>query len=149
MSDPLPEFFDEMQRRLADRSRLLRIECRTLARQKLIIFSFAAATAVASVALVLYGLGRIIIDPSLSVAGLAELSGVGTGLVSGGFGWLVRSLRDRQMELDAQATREAEQGYMISCTCLIEDPILRDKIRAQIAVLASNSLYSQQQVVAD
>jgi hypothetical protein len=141
MGDSVTEFFDELQRRQARRSQALQAERRSLAKQKLAVLSLAVATATAAVCLLLYGLGRAVIDPSLGTAGFAALAGVGTGLASGGFGWLARYMRDRQSGLDAQESRDAQQQYLMVCTLLIENPALRDETTARIAALAASCLY--------
>ena len=142
MSDSVSDFCDEMQRGITNRCQLLHRECRSLARQRLIIFSFAVAIAVAATGLILCGIGCVLITHTFGTAGLAELSGLGTGLVSGGFGWLAKCLRRRQAELDAQLSRYDELNYMMTYTFLINDPALRDKTVLEIAALAANQLYS-------
>lgn len=134
-----------IRERLTDRTQILRGERQTITRQQKMLLVLATATAFIAASLILYGLYRAVNDTSLARMWLSEVSGAGTGIASGTFGWLARNLSRRLAELDKQEIRNDDIHQLLTCTLMISDPTMRSATIANIAEALINHLYGNRQ----
>lgn len=121
------DVWNQVQAQPADVMQSLLAERRTIISQQKMFLLCGGSAALASAVLLLFSFHHGLTLAPLQYNYTFEMSGIGTGISSGTFGWIIRVLHRRLAAIDRQNSRDREMRYLIACSLMIDDIKLRNR----------------------